>query len=369
MSAFGAIYLFFNSASNDGIRYSTSKDGQHWTTISSVNARLGSNIKSTPHTSPSAAVHGEKLYLFWNKGNALQYATVSRSLNELTWDGPVDVAGPNLRLKPGTSSTAVDFDGKLYLFYNGSGQDGTFMTTFSSSAWSPILALKAARRYIPDFDRSSPATFTTNDGRRLSVMWNAIGTTAGDGLLYDSTLNGSKWTDFALSLSNNIPGLQLLSNTIPASARYQGRPFMFWIGASDASLYFSHGERMGILETDIDVDKGDFLTAQQTLLAGRDFTMVSKDPATIWHYQSLFGQNGQAIYAPDSKDYSSAFKLLLGSDPIKIPAIVAGITAVVVACLLRGYDITFHFQFIYGRPEGCRLRCWAPITNAQRSRL
>jgi hypothetical protein len=357
VSVFGSIYLFFNSDSNNNIFFCTSEDGKQWTAISSVNEELGSNVPSTAHTSPSATVHDKKLHLFWNKAtpvNALQYATMSSwAPGKFKWEGPTDVTPFSLALVPKTSSAAVDFDGKLYLFYNGVGGEGTFMTTLSSNEWSSVRKLPPAVRLISSTDKSSPAPFVSDSGRELSVMWNGTGNS---GIFSTSTLDGSDWKKPTVSLSQAIPGQKLAPNTSPCGVSYKGRTFVFWIGASDMSLYFS--ERIGTGDT-IDVNEGDFLGAQQALLAGRDFTMVSADDATILFFQSRFGSDAETLDRPVSKNYASVFKQLLGNDPGLVPGVVAGIITVVVAGLLKGYRIEFRVN----SAGGCRVRCRGPVTN------
>lgn len=317
-------YLFFNGIGDDGTWCTTSTDGLNWSQVFSVMETIGLSETFAPSTSPSAIVHQSQLYLFWNNNskNGLRYST----FDGRKWDGVRDVSARGLGVWRQTSSAAVEFKGSIFLFYNGSGNDGTWMTKFADGSWSGVVSLSSTMGGMGFLDGTSPAAFVSDDGIKLTLMWNGSGN---NGVWYSSTTDGTIWDSPAISMRSTI-GTQNLK-TSPCGVSYHAIPYVFWVGAGDGSLWLSQG-------LTINVDYGDFSRAQRALLDGFDFTLIVTDPATLSFFQPRFGPGPIALPSPDG-NYSEVIDKIIGSDKVAINKIVTGILALSLLAILMRYDV------------------------------
>ncbi|KAG8527834.1 uncharacterized protein KY384_006750 [Bacidia gigantensis] len=132
------LYLFFTALGEKGFSLSltTSKDGSRWTPAVDVSGAIPGALPVMPATNPAATVHKGHLYLFWCTPST---APPDRNVNRLQfselengkWVGANDVPAVNLGVRPYTSPAVVDFRGQLLVFYDGSGGDGTWVTSYN----------------------------------------------------------------------------------------------------------------------------------------------------------------------------------------------------------------------------------------------
>lgn len=114
-----------------------------------------------PSTSPAVAVYQDTLYVVWNSSAAngtLRYTYINKATNAFVQSKKLTAGGLSIRSQ--TSPAMVEFNGLLYLFFNGSGLNGTWMTTFNGNVWadvSPVTSNLGGNC----MDRTSPAIFVS----------------------------------------------------------------------------------------------------------------------------------------------------------------------------------------------------------------
>jgi hypothetical protein len=93
------------------------------------------------HSSPASVVFKDMLYVFYvgRGGDGIFYTTAK------AWDWSpiknINDQARNIGVASNTSPSAVVYKDKIYLFYNGKGNDGTWFTTFDGSRWSLALSI------------------------------------------------------------------------------------------------------------------------------------------------------------------------------------------------------------------------------------
>ncbi|MGF7177342.1 hypothetical protein [Azospirillum doebereinerae] len=126
-------YLFYNGAGNDGTFY-TVLTNQGWQSPVGIKGQIG-NMGFRENTSPTACLSGGtyKLLVFYaGSGKDGIYATSYEGTNSKSWTKQTHVVGPSgvaAGILDGTSPCAVTYRQTPYLFWNGAGDDGIFMTT------------------------------------------------------------------------------------------------------------------------------------------------------------------------------------------------------------------------------------------------
>ena len=232
----GVVYLFYNGSGNDGIWYTTTTDGAAWSDIVKIASKIGMSVAK--NTSPAAVVFQGIIYLFYNgSGNdGTWYVT----FNGTNWSGPSSISGkiggqgflpltsPSAVVLPGTAAN----DSTLYLFWNGAGYDGIFFSTFDGTNWTK----QSTVGQISVAESTSP--YATVFQGLVYLFWNGSGN---DGTWYSTTKN----TDWAVqtSVRAQITTMSFLSGTSP-TALVLGDDYslrLFWVGSggSDQGAWYS----------------------------------------------------------------------------------------------------------------------------------
>lgn len=134
------VHLFYNgSGQYGGTEYTTLSGGYDWSPIVYLRGQVGGTDSQQfqPETSPNATVFKKKLYLFWNSGTGVWYSTLKGG----QWETQARVETVEGVAK-GTSPFAVSFNDSLYLFWNGSGNDGTYFSTFDGVTWDKQTSMR-----------------------------------------------------------------------------------------------------------------------------------------------------------------------------------------------------------------------------------
>jgi hypothetical protein len=198
----GTLYVFWNGSADDGIWFSTFADGA-WSAQTSL-SKLVVGLGIATGTGPAACVFDEELYVFYNGvGND---GTFYASYNGSSWSNVASVSESigGMAFAVGTSPAAAVIQGgaALALVWSGSAADGIWLTTLDSTGWqSPqqhLVCTNGAPGVLP---RTSPA-LTMFDGLPM-LCWNGSGN---DGIWLTSQLS------FTLSASSFAPIVDAMYN-------------------------------------------------------------------------------------------------------------------------------------------------------------
>ncbi len=162
------IYLFWCGSGGDGIWYTTSQDGNNWQSQKSIKKAIGEQ-GFKDKTSPAVAIFSNKIYLFWcGSGKGGIWYTTSQDGNNWQSQKSIKAAIGEQGFKDKTSPAAIKFEEKLYLFWNGSGEDGFWFTsTKGDEKWTGQM--KVIDRGNQNKRISSPAVATS--GSHLFLCW------------------------------------------------------------------------------------------------------------------------------------------------------------------------------------------------------
>lgn len=286
-------------------------------------------------------MHSGLLYLFWNNSlsNGIRYATFDGK----GWTEPTDVAPPGTGLGTSqyTSSAVIEFLGKIYLFYNGSGSDGTWMTTFKDGSWSQIVPLSPLIEKMSFLPRTSPAVVLSDGSLGLTLMW--VGNADGN-VWYTSTVDGNSWINPAICMHDVIGGQGLLKYSSPSGVIFNAVEYVFWVGSNVDGIWFTRGKT-------INLDNGDVSLSEVALSQLVDFTIIVTDQATVEFFKShmkldptpLPGLEGNEVATKKTQDanYADAFQGLLGTDPKFVGKIAASVVVVTMTAILKGYEFAY----------------------------
>lgn len=234
MVAHGLLYIFYNGVGDDGTYYIT-YDGKEVKGPESIKGRI-TDMGFKEKSSPAAASYGNS-YVFWNgKGDDGVYYTL---LDRNTWTGQTSIKSniTDMGIAGGTSPWALEYMADLYLFYNGSGNDGTFYTVLTRKGWQPQVGIKGQIGDMGFRANTSPTACLSGGSYSLLVFWagsgqNGIYVTSYDGI-------GAKtWTtQERVKCPNGDPGI--LDGTSPCAVLYNQTPYLFWRGSGDDGIYMT----------------------------------------------------------------------------------------------------------------------------------
>jgi hypothetical protein len=272
-----AVFVFFNSVGNDGTWWTASSDGRKWNPAQSVSRSMGTTSETfAKWTSPAAAVYQNVLYLVWNNSRnngMLRYTTWSTPADAFA--KPMDVPSRGLSIWTETSAAMTVFNDQLCLFFNGSGQDGTWMTIFSNGKWSQVISVTFPIKGSA-LNCTSPAVYVSEGGSQLTLFWNG---SANDGLWYTNTTDGKTWLP-QTSLVSTIGGQSLMNKSSPCATVYRGTPYVFWVDP-DSKLRYSRGLTFF-------VDARNYDSILRALADGYDFTLVIRGADAIQYLKARF---------------------------------------------------------------------------------
>ncbi|KZV90467.1 hypothetical protein EXIGLDRAFT_720325 [Exidia glandulosa HHB12029] len=240
----GLLYLFYNGSGRDGTYYTTF-DGSKWNSSITSVAQAAGGQGFLPETSPAATVYGGKLQLFWSGSgrDGIWFTTfdskvwaAQTSLNSLV---------KNIGIRDSTSPAVCTVDKYLYVFYQGSGHDGTFFTRLGKQgAWDAIVSVN---QLIPSGmnygDGTSPAaTPLVVGGPWILLVWNGLHD--GDGLWY-SIISTDGTGTAQVSLKDAIGAEPVLNGSNAGVGMWNNVPFVFWPNPRQR-MFFTEGQSLGI---------------------------------------------------------------------------------------------------------------------------
>jgi len=193
---------------------------------------LPSEVNMLSHTYPAPVVFQNKLYVFYNgSGNDGIWCT---TFDGNAWSNATNVKKqvPNMNVFKGTSPACVVFGGTLCMFYQGSGHDGTWMTTFDGSTWTSAQSISNLINGQNFLEETSPSATVYGDS--LHLFWNGSGN---DGIWF-TTFNGSKWAA-QQNVSNHVFGIQVRKRTSPAVCTAYNKLYMFYQGSGQDGTWFT----------------------------------------------------------------------------------------------------------------------------------
>ncbi|KAK2674399.1 Glycosyl hydrolase, five-bladed beta-propellor domain superfamily [Fusarium oxysporum f. sp. vasinfectum] len=267
----------FNGSGNNGTFWTTSQDGVIWTMVNCLDDAMSTPPSETfePSTSPAVAVYQDTLYVVWNSSAAngtLRYTYVNKATNAFVQ--PKNLTAGGLSIRSQTSPAMVEFNGLLYLFFNGSGLNGTWMTTSNGNVWA--IASPVTSNLGGNFmDRTSPAIFVSDDKRVLTLLWYGSGS---NGTWYTTTTNGITW-------SNQVVALVALATMDDHT--YSLLMEMGTCGTMPGSYYSTLTEPK-------------YSLAMDAFLKGNDFAFVAQDDATVKYLEAQFANGSVIIQNPSS---------------------------------------------------------------------
>ncbi|WP_343859835.1 hypothetical protein, partial [Fulvivirga kasyanovii] len=223
------LWVFWNGSAGDGMWFSTF-DGVSWSAQQSV-ANLCGGMTMMGYSSPCAAQFNDKLYIFWNgAGNCIWFTTFDGQ----KWTSQQSVLSliKDMGVMEQTSPAAIQYNGKLYLIWNGYGKDGLWFTVFDGQNWSAQSSISQLIGGMGVMDLTSPAVCIFNSA--LSVYWNG---SANDGIWFTAS-DGSKWLSQG-SILKLINGMGVMQNTSPASWVFKNKLYNLWTGSGNDGVWFA----------------------------------------------------------------------------------------------------------------------------------
>lgn len=181
--------------------------------------------------SPSAAVYKDKLYVVYNgSGNDGLYFVTYDGTN---WTGPTKLSGQitGVGIANNSSPSAVVAHGLLYFFYNGSGNDGTYYVTYDGTSLKGPVALKP---YVGDMKFLSGTSPTAAAyGESICLFW--VGT---DEQVYYSLLQRNTWTG-PTRIKANVSNFGIADNTSASAIEYMADFYLVYNGAGNDGTFYT----------------------------------------------------------------------------------------------------------------------------------
>lgn len=180
--------------------------------------------------SPSAAVYNNKLYIIYDgAGNdGLYFITYDGK----DWVGPTHLADvvSNVGLAEGASPAAVVAHGLLYIFYNGAGNDGTYYITYDGEKVSAPESIKSKIIDMKFKEKSSPAAAAY---RNMYVFW----CVDDENSIYYSVFDRNTWTG-QTRIKSYIGNLGVAGGSSPWAVEYMADLYLFYNGfGNDGTFY------------------------------------------------------------------------------------------------------------------------------------
>lgn len=160
-----------------------------------------------------------KVYVFYvkNGGNGIWY-TGTDDGSKWWPEVQVKASGHVIGLATNTSPTAVVFKNTLYLFYNGSGNDGTWYTNLSGDTWTGASQVQTSGK--PTTFRSSTSPTAAVYQEQLYLFW-VDG--SNNNITYASTSDGNSWAESKTATTKPIA-----SGTSPYAISFNAILWLFW---------------------------------------------------------------------------------------------------------------------------------------------
>ena len=223
----------------------------------------GNPAKIHLRTSPTVAFFNNLLYLFYVSGEKRNVFYATYNVANGTWSKPANletkVSGVGVAIN--TSPYAVVFREKLYLFYQGYDENGTWYTTLNlSNTWSKLVSFNKSVNDggigQGDFlSQTSPSAAVHNN--RLYLFWVSPPRTykPTSGNIHYSSSAGEKWEPLKNSVvetwelpkpielaksgggsASASDGAVVLQPTSPSAVSFGGTLHVFWNGGGGISF-------------------------------------------------------------------------------------------------------------------------------------
>ncbi|KOS17494.1 hypothetical protein ESCO_002417 [Escovopsis weberi] len=153
----------------------------------------------------------------------------------MSLDYPICVENVGIGILGDTSPAAVEFEGRLWVFYNDLGDNGIWYTRFDGIGWEHARCMKGPTRDKAFLPRRGSSPCPVVHRGRLYVFW---GNRLADGILY-AVWDGKRFlgTNDVGALSGRPIGLG--AHTSPAAISFDDKLYLFWTGSANDALYFT----------------------------------------------------------------------------------------------------------------------------------
>lgn len=200
------LYVFYQGPGNNGMLwYSVSSDSSSWgAQVQLVPAGIAAT-SALMSESPAAAVFDEQLYVFYQGSGNNGQLMYTVSTDGASWGAQATVPGIS-DYSPGCSPFAVVFNNQLYVFYSiggtSSDQSATLCySVFDGSSWSESIRVSASNPVNDIFANmyQSASAAVLND--RLYVLFQNVQV---NGELWYTTFDGSNWSTIVMAGLINV---------------------------------------------------------------------------------------------------------------------------------------------------------------------
>ena len=228
------LFLFYNGSGDDGLWY-TYYDDNAWTPPIQCRARGASNMGVAQYTSPCPVVYNHTIFLFFNgSGNDGTFYTTSTDGQSWTQVSSVNeqMSSPDTFEKY-TSPSAATYQGDLYLFWNKTSGNSLRYGLYNGTSWRGPADVLAPGLGIRSQTSSSAVGFLGG----IYLFYNGSGQ---DGT-FMTTLTGGSWSN-VVSISSRVGGQGFLDRTSPAAyVTNDGRELtLLWNGSGDDGVWYSY---------------------------------------------------------------------------------------------------------------------------------
>lgn len=187
--------------------------------------------------SPAPILFGSDVFVFFKQSgsNKIKYIIGKRGdVNpDYSWTGvfSVDDHVSGVGIAENTSPCAVSDGKSIYVFYNGSGNNGTWYFKYDGKDWSEPKSIKSLIMNMDFAKGTSPSAAYT--GKYLYLFW----VDYGSGDLFYSIKMGEVWTG-PISIKKYQSNVGIAGGTSPCAVIYAGYIHVFYNGAGNDGTYY-----------------------------------------------------------------------------------------------------------------------------------
>ncbi|MEW5928131.1 MAG: hypothetical protein AB1941_11650 [Gemmatimonadota bacterium] len=276
------LYLFYNGSGGDGIWYTTTTDGESWSPVLSVRQKVPA-MNVMGDTSPNAVVLGGTLYLFYN-GSGKDGIWYTTTVDGQSWSSVQSVRkqAPGMNVMNGSSPTAVVLGSTLYLFYNGSGGDGIwYTTTVDGQSWTPVVSVRQRSPWMNVLGATSAGVVVTDGTLYLFYMGSGK-----DGIWYTTTADGQSWTPARSMANDMVQGEHgALNGTSAWAVEFGSLPYVLWNGAGGDGIFYTAEACYPLAVTNAD-------TFMENVKGLQDFVITADESSIVYLKQALISLPG-----------------------------------------------------------------------------
>ena len=351
------LYLFYTGIGEDGIWYTTTRNGQSWSSVQSIQKKT-SEMNVLEGTSASAVVLGNTLYLFYS-GNTDEGIWYTSTTDGVAWRPLQAIKNKisGMGVQEGSSPNAVVLGNTLYLFYTGIGGDGIwYTTTTNGQSWTPVKSIKKQASGMGVMKGTSASALAYSG--RLYLFYTGSGE---DGLWYTTSLDGTTWSKVRSMRQDMTSGSQgVMKRTSAWVVEFDNLPYVFWNGAGADGIWFSREAVFGI--------EAQSETIFDQIRASQEFVVSVNDPRVVAFVNHCLGSVQRYVPAPLgdtdvgstalSFDFPSAVAVsgqggqgrrVLSATAIAAAVVAMGMLSVVAYAISKGYVVSGAIQIPLAR--------------------